>query len=333
MADAVTLVGDMKPRQELVRTGMVEATMQFIDAFNDGSAGSIRLIEEDLEGDFNRENFFQLPSDLISRRDPTADTDIDTKKVTEDQNIGVKLNRRIGPLDMTMDSFKKIGVVAQNQRDTASLIFGREIARRTIEDKLNSSILGLRAALDGEAAVKHTASGALTTSDLIDGVAKFGDAGGEIVAWVMHSFAYYQLVKDQGVTKSIDGLSSVVLAGGSPATFGKPVIVTDSAALATSTGGGSVPVVTTYHSLGLTRDALVCRNSEPMTVINEWTGGNDNIKLLWQGEYAFNVSCKGFQFATGTPNPDDAALGNSSNWTFVYDTLKNGAGVVIESTS
>jgi hypothetical protein len=35
MAD-VTLVSDVKPNAELVHSGMVEATMQFIDVFNNG---------------------------------------------------------------------------------------------------------------------------------------------------------------------------------------------------------------------------------------------------------------------------------------------------------
>lgn len=328
---AVTTVGDIKPRQELIRAGIVEATMQFIDVFNAGSNGAIQMIDQNLEGDFNRENFWQLPSDLIARRDPTADGTTTAVKVTEDDQVGVKLNRRIGPVDMLIDVFKKNNTVAANQQDTASLIFGQEIGRRVVQEKLNTGLLGLRGALAGSASVLHDATGgALDTEDIIDGVAKFGDAGGEIVAWVMHSIPFYQLVKHQGVTKSVDGLSSVVLAGGSPATMGKPVIVTDSSSLVVTSGSGSA-ATTTYYSYGLVRNGLRILTSEPMTVINNWVEGRDNIKLVWQGEYAYNVLPKGYAFSTATPNPNDAALANTSNWTFKMDSYKNGAGVVITS--
>lgn len=332
MVDAVTLVTDFKPREELVRAGVVEATMQFIDVFNAGANGAIRLVDETLENNLNYSNFFQLPSNFIERRDPTANTDIDTKKVTEAQEVGVKLNRRAGPIDMTMDAFKKNGTVAANQRDTFSLIFGREAARRMLRDKVNTALIGCRAAIDGQSTLKHTASTVLTTGDMIDGMSKFGDAGGEIVAWVMHSKPFYSLVKDQAVTKNIDGISNIVLSTGSPATIGRPVIVTDSAALITGTGSSGSPYQ--YHTLGLTRDGLVVRNSEPMTMVAEWITGFDNIRLMWQGEYAYNVNAKGYAFSTSGAdnNPSDATLGTSAKWTAVVSDLKNSAGVVIEST-
>lgn len=332
MADAVTLVTQFKPKEELVRAGVVEATMQFIDAFNAGTNGAVRLVDQSFEGALNKSNFFQLPAGFISRRDPTADTDVDTLQVTENQTVGVKLNRRAGPVDMTIDAFKKIGVVAANQRDTFSLVFGREAARRVIENKLNAGILGLRAAVDGQTTLRQTASTVLTTSDMIDGMAKFGDAGSEIAAWVMHSKPFYSLIKDQAITNKIDGLSNLVLYGASPATLGRPVIVTDSPSLITSTGGSN-PVLT-YYTLGLSRDALVVSNSEPMTMIAEWIGGRDNIKLLWQGEFAFNVDVKGYAYSTsgGDNNPNDATLGTSAKWTLAVSDKKNSAGFVVRST-
>lgn len=329
MADAVTLLSDLKPREELVRAGVVEATMQFIDVFNAGGNGSVRLVDETLEGVLDRANFFQLPANFIERRDPTADTDVDTKKVTEAQMVGVKLNRRAGPMALLIDAFKKINSVSANQRDTFSLYFGREAARRIIQDKLNAGLRAARAAIDGQATLKHTATAGLVTADMIDGMAKFGDAGGEIVAWVMHSKPFYALVKDQAITKSIDGISNVVLSTGSPATIGRPVIVTDSAALITGSGSA-----TQYHTLGLTRDALVVKNSEPMTMVSEWVTGNDNLKLMWQAEYAYNVNVKGYAYSTsgGDNNPNDATLGTSDKWTAAVSDLKNSAGIVIEST-
>jgi hypothetical protein len=331
MANALTLASDFKLDEELIRTGVVEATMQFMEVFNEGSNGGVRLIDNSFEGHFFERALFQMPSGFVGRRDITnADDALPRLKVTEAQTRAVKINRYAGPVYLTMDAFKKVGLVAGNQRDTYSLIFGQESARKIIQDKLNTTLLAGRAAINSQATVKHTSAGALITADLIDGMAKFGDAGGEIVAWVMHSKPFYSLVKDQAITKNIDGLSNIVLGGSSPATIGRPVIVTDSDALKITTGSGS-GATTGYYTLGLTRDGLVCHNSEPMTMIAEWVPGKNNIELVWQGEYAYNTEVKGFAFAEAEVNPTDATLGNGSNWSLSVDDVKNSAGLIIQS--
>jgi hypothetical protein len=50
-----------------------------------------------------------------------------------------------------------------------------------------------------------------------------------------------------------------------------------------------------------------------------------------QGEYAYNVRLKGWDFSNAITNPTDAQLTGAANWTYHFNSPKNGAGVILES--
>ncbi len=97
---------------ELVHSGLCETLVQNTDAFNAASRKVIRLVPNRSRGDFSQESFFKNITNLVQRRlvsitSPSNEA-ATPSNVPVDENISVKLNRRIGPVDQTFDSFRKI---------------------------------------------------------------------------------------------------------------------------------------------------------------------------------------------------------------------------------
>jgi len=319
---------------ELVHSGMVETLVQNTDAFNAASLNTIRLVTAMRMGDFHQESFFKNVSSLINRRQVSTSPSnpaVTASAVTGDELISVKLNRRIGPIDQTIDSFKKLGMNADFQ--TLSFLLGGQIAKAMQVDQLDAGLRSIQAALQGQAALiadgEASPPTTLDTIDLVNALALFGDAANRVGLWVMHSKVYYDLVKDQ-ITRNIDGLSNFNIASATPVTLNRPVLVTDSAALIQQTDS---PLRNQYLTLGLVEGACVLEDSESPLMYSEVVTGNENLVARLQGEHAYNVGVKGFKWdvTNGGVNPTDAALATSTNWDSVMDSVKDLAGVVIKS--
>src|SRR6056297_1633057 len=97
---------------ELVHSGFVETLTQNTDAFNGASQNAIRTVPQRAKGDFLQESFFKNTNLLINRRAVEGSPNnpaVSSSEVDKDEHISVKLNRRIGPIDQTFDSFRKLG--------------------------------------------------------------------------------------------------------------------------------------------------------------------------------------------------------------------------------
>lgn len=310
--------------------GMVETLEQFAGAFNQGSNGTIRLIPRRMAGHYETESFFKSISGLVSRRDISSVSTVTDTPLTQGNLVGVKINRRLGPVANTLDSFKKIG---QNPSE-ASFRLGQQFGPAVALDYLNTGLKGLVAALSASSTQSLVYSAAtLTTAEgrtlkhtyLIRGMAKMGDAASRVRAWVMHSKPFFDLM-EQAVTDKVFEVAGVTIYNGTVPSFGRPIIVTDSPALMVDA------TVDTYHILGLTDDALVVSESEDRSLVSDLVTGHENLMMRIQGEYAFNVRVKNMAFNTGAgPNPTDAALGTSTNWTTPMADIKSLAGIRIYS--
>jgi len=78
--------------------GVVETLQQNTEAFNAASQNAIRLVTRSILGDFERESFLKSTASLISRRDVTITTAVTDNKLAAGELVGVKINRRIGPV-------------------------------------------------------------------------------------------------------------------------------------------------------------------------------------------------------------------------------------------
>lgn len=316
---------DFVIRQEEFFTGMTEVLMQNSNTFNGASNGTIQLVAQRLKGHYDKDSFFKAISGLTSRRDISSVAAATDLKLEQGETIGVKINRKIGPVANTLDAFRKIA----SDPSEMSFILGQQTGAAVAVDYANSAIRAIKAALANIAALKydHSGTGTLTHNALVSGMAKMGDAGERISCWIMHSKVWYDLV-GQAITDKIFEVGSLAVYKGTTPTLGRPVVVIDSAALVTSTSAA-----TTYHTLGLTPGAVKVTESEDRQIVSEIVTGLENLVLRIQGEYAFSLGLKGFAWDTtnGGVNPTDSAVGTGSNWDQVFSDTKALGGVVIDS--
>ena len=309
---------------ELVHSGLVETLQQNTDAFNAASLNTLRLVTRARLGDFSQESFYKNVASLVTRRLVDASPQNPTvvsKEIAKDEFISVKLNRRIGPVDQTLDSFRKSGVTPNFE--VISFTLGEMIAKAMQVDWLDSGLTAICAALVAQASNLNDPSPHTTikTTQLVDGLALMGDKAADVAIWVMHSKVYFDLVKEQ-IGLKIDGISNYNIAAASPITLNRPVLVSDSASLLVSG---------VYRTLGLTRDAVVLEESEDALIHTDVITGKENIVTRMQGEYAFNLGLKGFKWdvANGGVNPDATAIGTGTNWDKAVTSFKDLAGVVM----
>jgi len=325
------LASNFKVYQEYLKTRAAETLQQQADVFNAAVNNAIIMRTVEKPGDYEYESFFKDIASLVTRRDNTSTSDAAKLSMLQDEFIRVKLNRKIGPVDQSRDSFRKI--FARYSELEFSGILGGQIAVAQQLDMLNSTLLAARAALVnvGTGAMMYTvpSNGTATTASLVSTLAKMGDRADRIVAWVMHSKPYYDLVKEQ-IAAKIDGVANFNVQTGTPITLNRPVIVTDSASLKVTSGS---PAVDDYYTLGLTANGALCEVTETSDIVIDDVTGLEVLMTRLQGEFAYNVGIKGFKYdvASGQANPNATALGTGTNWDVVASDLKSVAGVVLKS--
>ena len=322
---------------ELVHSGFVETLQQNTAAFNEASLNTIRQVTQSAMGDFEQESFFKTISGLVRRRNVASGSPgnepVQPKEMGVDEFISVKLNRGIGPVDQTLDSFRKIG--QDPDFDVISMTLGEQVAKAVQVDWIDSALRGVQSALMNQGALNIDIGGGaspqrtITTNDLVDTLALFGDKASEIRMWIMHSKVYYDLVKSQ-ISANIDSVSGFNVATATPVTLNRPVLVIDSASLISTSSPNEL---SQYVTLGLVENAVVAKESEVPLIHTDIITGNENIVARMQGEYAFNLGVKGFKWdtANGGVNPADSALGTGSNWDKAATADKDLAGVALRS--
>ncbi len=305
--------------------GYSEALEQESNVFNAASLGGIALRPNRLKGDYEQESFIQNIANLITRRDVASVAAATDLPMQQDEFIGVKVNRKIGPVANTRDSFRKI---ARDPREM-SFLLGQQSGKAVAVEMANTATRVLKAgltAMNAGGMVYDGTAGVPTHTGLVKTLAKIGDASNNVVAWVMHSKSYFDLV-EQAITDKVYEVAGVTIYTGNVATLGRPAIVLDSAPLIT-TG-----TTNNYHILGLVRGACIIDESEERDIVTDVITGQENIIQRIQGEYAYNVKLRGMKWdvTNGGANPDDTALGTSTNWddvTAAGNAGKAGPGVM-----
>lgn len=324
---ATTTLGEVKVYEEQFQGGFIETVQQNVEAFNAASNGTIAMNARELIGRYEQEAFWdEIVSANIDRRDPTAgsSTTVTPAALTQDEFVGVKLDRRNGPFEVNIDSFRKIGENARAATPGGNIpgaalfsrIIGVQTARAMPQEQLNTALAALVGKLVATADLyeNQEAAANIKTGHLAKALSRFGDASGQIGMFVMHSAAYWQLVQDQ-ITQAVYRANGVQIMQGVPATLGRPVLVTDSAALvdvdAISTG------VDAHYTLALAPGACVLDMSAPPVAVMEGPiTGSANLFLRWQAEYSYNVKLRGaaWDISGGGANPIAAAVATGANW-------------------
>ncbi len=331
---AIGKASDFKIYNDQFFGGMVEQLQQDTSALN--SVG-IRVTARPIKGDFDLQSFIKKITGTISRRDTTSVAAATDLAVAMDENISVKMNRKIGPIAQTLDAWKKAAMPFQTDFDVTgaqgfSRYLGSMIAKDIEGDMLDTGLLAGRVFIGGANTNSNrftiATNGTLTTAALISTLALMGDAASRVKAWVMHSKVYFDLIQYQ-VSQANNGSDAAfgVIQAAMPLTLNRPVYVTDSASLLVA----GTPNL--YHTLGLVDSGIDMINSEEQTVVLDTVTGLENLVSRMQGEFAYNLAIKGAKWdtANGGANPSSGAVGTFSNWDQTATSFKDFAGVVCVS--
>jgi hypothetical protein len=319
---AASTMADFKIYDEQFFGGMYESIAENLDVFNEASTGALLLTAAETKGQFERESFMKNLAGVVTRRDPTSLAGVADQKLQQGENVGVKINRQLGPVAGTLDEWKKIA----EDPELMSFYAGKAMAEGKLQDFVHNLISACVAAIKGQAGLLTNKAGGITISQnlLVDMQRPFGDQAAKLSCFIMHSKPYFDLLGD-AITQKIFGVANIAIYEGTVATLGKPTIVVDAPALLIAGAPNR------YNTLALVSGAAELKESEEQTVFSQMVTGLANLVMRVQGEYAYNLSVKGFAYdATGAgANPTDATVGTSASWVLTAASLKNTAGVCL----
>lgn len=325
---ATSLPSDMKIYNEQFFAGYTERVEQNLAVFNQNSNGAILMSSDVTNGEFIKESFLAKISGLVTRRDLTSVSDATALKATQGEIVKVDRSIKIGPVEFTDEAVHKGNMTM----DEMVFLLGQQAADEVMKEHTDVTLYALKGAygVAGLSSLVQDSSGStMTHSILNNGLARFGDKANSIVAWVMHSGVYFDLV-GQAIADKIDSVAGTTIYGGSPGTFGRPVIVTDSAALIDN-GASSVSTDNFYSTYGLVAGGAEIQQTRVGELLVERIGGKENIVNRYQAEENHAIGLKGLSFSTATANPTVAQLATNSNWTKSFTDLKALPGIQIKT--
>jgi hypothetical protein len=302
-------------------TAFIERISQNIDAFNAASGGALRLLNQNLTGDYEKRAFFANVS-ALTRRDDTSSAAVTATKLTMDEDISVKVKRKYGPIETDRGAFRSMNM----SPDEASVLAGQQMADETRQEMLNTAIAALDASLSGQTEVSQDVSALgsgqnMSHVNLNKALKLFGDASSAIKLWVMSGAAFHDLLGNMltGVAPQFNDSGISVYNGGVP-TLGRPVLVTDCSTLSANNN---------YTVLGLTDAAALLKISEDAEAVSQIITGQENLVTRYQGESAYNIQLKGLKWdvTNGGRNPSASAVATASNWDKNVTSFKNLPGV------
>lgn len=324
---AIGKASDMVIYQEEFQSGVVESTAQFLQVFNEGTRGAIRLVPAALKGDYSKGAFFKDVASLVTRRDTTSTSAATDIAFTQDEVISVKLSRKVGPMAQTLDAMKKAGL----SEAAASNAFGKLAGVKKLQDMVAAALRSGVAAISATSAMVSDVSVTTGTKILVTPSALnvalqlMGDQASNIVCWVSHSKPNSDVIGAL-LAGTVTGLADVAtIQGAIPGWLGRPVVVSDAAPLTFT------DTFVKYNTLGLVQDAIVVEESEAESYFTDIISGAENLYRRFQSEHAFNITCKGYKWdvTNGGANPNDTALALKTNWDKVATDNKNTLGVLL----
>lgn len=324
---ALTLLSDLVPYEQYFRTGYKEGLDYFVNIFGPNSNNTIQLEAEDTTG-LKKNIAIWKSFGNISRRDITVDTAQDSHKIERAEHTAFKTFWKFEPVEFQLTAFKTSDNMTPEE---VMMMIGEELAKNKLVYTITRAINIVSAAISSQTALvkDYAAEGKnFTVGRCVDATALFGDQANGLRALVMHSAVFFSLVKDQMVNYTFDSGSGLMLYGGSPATYGKPVIVTDNPGLMYKDDAENQ----CYKTLFLSEGAVTISDNGSTKAIAQTVAGFENIKQIFQAEGDMWNYAKGYQLkSTVGNNPTDADLATPANWEKWVTSNKNTAGVLIKS--
>jgi len=300
-----------------------EVVDQQTGLWNGATRNALTLISAaDNAGDFAEKSTYALMAGLYGNRDPSSIAALSSTPLATLKEAAVKVGMGSLPMEYTGSAFD------WTKRDPreAGIAFGEQVGAAKFQYMLNSALaaivggvvnVGVTAVYDGTAATAKLAS-------LNQGARLFGDRSAALVTWIMHSNSLHDIYGDSltNAARLFEFETIQVVQDG----FGRMLIMTDSPALHFDNGGTE-----NYYQVGLVSGAVMMEDNGDSRVYTETRTEFDNAKQLIKEEASFNLSLKGYTWNTAVTQPDDAAIALGTNWVQTATSLKDTAGIIVQT--
>ncbi|MCU4453052.1 major capsid protein [Acinetobacter baumannii] len=314
---------DLQVFNKQTYVSMTETVAQDVNKFNEASQGTIVLLNEPFNGDFDLKASFKAIQGLVRRRNAYGSGTVASKRLEQMLDVAVKVAAGTPPIEYEVQQYHWI---LQNP-ELAALTIGEQLGKAKIADMLNAGILGTVSAISGNtAAVEGDGTADPSFRLLNKGAGRMGDRSGALRSWIVHSTTIHNLY-DNALANTerlfnYDGVNVI------RDPFGRVFVITDSPALVGDKAGTPY-----FNSLGLVEEAIVIKDNKDFNAELVPTTGGENLKYTYQGEWTYGVGVKGYAWdmANGGKSPNDASIGTPTNWDLIASSIKDTAGVLVKS--
>jgi len=325
--------------KDTLRAEEYRRTVEQVDIFNAASAGAI-VLESDparqmaLGGDFTDTARWKPVDSLISRRDiDNPGNNVDVKKLEMTGGKLVRQNLGCGPVSVTDIQSRKAG--QEFDMNSAMVNLGSQFADAKIVAIRNNLVAAAVAGVSNVSAhvlnmARGKASGAKVTASFANIntlLAKMGDGREDVVAFLMPSPVFADLVGDSISNYQFDRVAGVTIYQDVVQAFGRTVIVADVPSL---TSAQTSNYYTEYGLLGLGAGALRATIIYDQGIELQRDILRESSVTYVREDFDVEYELYGLKWNSATDNPTDAELATAGNWDTDYDdhrTLKIVYGV------
>lgn len=306
--------------QQQITDLATELIAQESEKFNAASGGTILLGSGDHIGDYVAKASFGLIDGLIQDRNVYEDKDIESKILSQILERMIKIDRRIGPLDIARSLYSRAGLTDDNVIAAISA----QAAKGIMVDYLNTSIGAAASAISKSTDSRVDLSGAkgaavrASLRGLNQGSRLFGDAFSKIKAWIISGSVFHDL--NDNALQNTEKLYSIENVSVQRDNIGRIFIVSDIPALMDKG---------LDHVIGLTTGAVAIETRGITDLVIQDVLLKTNLKKIMQGESNYSLGLKGFEFSATVKSPTTAQVIDPKNWTRTATSVKDTAGVVV----
>ncbi|MFP4354055.1 MAG: major capsid protein [Phycisphaerae bacterium] len=313
---------------DILRAEEYRRTVEKLDLFNTASAGALVLESDPARqlaegGDFSETARWKPVDSLISRRDnssPGLEVDIQKLEMTGGRLVRQTLG--CGPVSITDIQARKAG--RKFDMNSAMVNLGQQFADAKLLAVRNNLIAAAAASVENEAdhvldvARGHTAGEKVTcTMAYINQMlARMGDAREQIVAFVMPSAVFADLVGDTITAYAFDRAAGVTLYQDVVQAFGRTVLVVDAPSLITAQSSG---YYTEYSVLGLGVGAAVGRVVYDQGIEMQRDILRQSSVTYVREDFDVEYEIFGMKWNVATENPTDAQIATTASWAADYN--------------
>lgn len=318
------MLSHMQVFNKYIMPATIETLAQMVEKFNEASAGAIRLTTEGFEGNFLQESFYAALHSARRRVDRNAaNEDASATDLSQLKHNSVKVAGGFGPIRFEPS---QLTWLEKPTREGIEVI-SRNAAEALLQDQLNTAILALVAAIEGQADAKNDVSTlspvrGITQRALNGAHAKFGDHSGALVAQVMTGGVFHKLIgQNLSNVERLFATRNVNVVD----LLGRAIIVTDAPALFEAGSPTSYEKV-----LALAENAALVHDAGDVQANVDTRNGKQRIESTMQWDYTFGLGLKGYSWdtTTGGASPTDEDLATAANWDLVATSIKHSAGAI-----